>query len=108
MAIDIELAELMQDYVVFRAGTAIDNYGKRTYSTAGTVQGRLIYDDMLERTDDMREFKQTGKFLTYGSATVDLKYRMTLPDSSEAIIIGVQNLRDELGDEHHMVIRFGQ
>ena len=108
MAIDTEFAELMQDQVVFRAGTAIDNYGKRTYSTAGTVTGRLMYDDMVERTDDMREFKQTGKFLTYGSATVDLKYRMTLPDASEAIIIGVSNINDETGDEHHMVIRFGQ
>jgi hypothetical protein len=108
MAIDTELAELMQDQVVFRAGTAIDNYGKRTYSTAGTVTGRLIYDNMMERTDDMREFKQTGRFLTYGSATVDLKYRMTLPDASEAIIIGASSLTDETGNEHHMVIRFGQ
>jgi hypothetical protein len=108
MAIDADLADLMQDRVVFRAGTAIDNYGKRTYSTAGTVIGRLIYDDMMERTDDTREFKQTGKFLTFGSATVDLKYRMTLPDASEAIIYAIDVMNDETGLVHHLSIKFGQ
>lgn len=108
MAIDPEFSELMPDTVTFRNGTALDNYGKRTYGTAYTKQGRLIYDDIAVRTDDQREFSLTGKFLTYGPLlNVNLTSRMTLEDNSEAIIYGIDQMKDEDGD-HHTSIKFGK
>lgn len=108
MAIDPEFSELMPDTVTFRNGTALDNYGKRTYGTAYTQQGRLIYDDVAVRTDDQREFSLTGKFLTYGPLlNVNLTSRMTLADNSEAIIYAIDQLKDEDGD-HHTAVKFGK
>lgn len=108
MAIDPEFEELMPDTCTFTNGTARDNYGKRSYGTAYTKQGRLIYDDMLARTDDQREFSVTGKFLTYGPLlNVNLTSTMVLPDNSNAIIYAIDQMKDEDGD-HHTSIKFGK
>jgi hypothetical protein len=108
MAIDPEFSELMPDICTFTNGTALDNYGKRTYGTPYTKQGRLIYDDIATRTDDQREFSLTGRFLTYGPLlNVNLTSTMTLPDNSEAIIYAIDQMKDEDGD-HHTAIKFGK
>jgi hypothetical protein len=108
MAFESDFLELMPDNVIFRAGTAVDNYGKRTYGTALTVLGRLIYDDVVTRTEDQRQFSVTGKFLTYGPQTsLSLRHRMTLPDNSEAIIYGIDQLKDNVGD-YYTAVKFGQ
>lgn len=108
MAIDPEFDEMMNDICLFRAGTAIDAYGKRTYGTALSVEGRLMYEDMEIRTEEGRIFHSVGKFLTYGPLlTVTLKDRLTLPDNTEAIILGIDQVTDEDGD-YYTSVRFGR
>lgn len=108
MAFETDFLELMPDNVTFRAGTALNEYGKRSYGTAITVQGRLIYDDVVTRTDDQRQFSVTGKFLTYGPQTsLSLRHNMVLPSNSEAIIYAIDQLKDNNGD-YYTSVKFGQ
>jgi hypothetical protein len=108
MAIDPEFEEMMNDIVTFRAGTAIDNYGRRTYGTSFTVRGRLMYEDYLTRGESDREATARGKFLSYGPAlnlaTTD---EMILPDGVVGIIHSIDQMSDEQGD-HHTVVNFGR
>ena len=108
MAFESDFLELMPDSVTFRAGTALNEYGKRSYGTALTVTGRLIYDDIVTRTDDQRQFSLTGKFLTYGPQTsLRLSHNMVLSNSSEAIIYAIDQLKDNNGD-YYTSVKFGQ
>jgi hypothetical protein len=67
-----------------------------------------FYDDEVARTEDKREFSVTGKFLTEGPLlNVNLTSTMTLPDNSQAIIYGIDQMKDEDGD-HHTSIKFGK
>jgi hypothetical protein len=108
MVFDPEFNELMPDTCSFTNGTAFDNYGKRSYGTAYTKKGRLMYDDEVARTEDKREFSVTGRFLTEGPLlNVNLTSTMTLPDLSKAIIYAIDQLKDEDGD-HHTAVKFGK
>lgn len=108
MVFDPAFSELMPDTCSFTNGTAVDNYGKRSFGTAYTKIGRLIYDAEAVRTEDKREFSVTGKFLTDGPLlNVTLTSTMTLPDSSKAIIYAIDQLKDEDGD-HHTAVKFGR
>lgn len=108
MAFESEFDEMMNDTVTFNAGTAVDKYGKRTYGTAFTVRGRLIYEDFLSRGETDREATARGKFLTLGPAlNVTTTDRLVLPDGFVGIIHSVDQVSDEDGD-HHTVVNFGK
>ncbi len=108
MVFDPAFSELMLDTCTFTNGTAVDNYGKRSFGTAYTQLGRLIYDAEAVRTEDKREFSVTGKFLTDGPLLdVTLTSTMSLPDASKAIIYAIDQLKDEDGN-HHTSVKFGR
>lgn len=107
MAIDPEFDEMMNDICTFRAGTAVDAYGKRSFGTALAVEGRVMYADVLERGELLRNDYPRGKFLTYGQvASINVRSQMTLPDGTDAVVLSVDQMEDEEGP-HHTVITFG-
>jgi hypothetical protein len=107
MAIDPEFDEMMNDICLFQAGTAVDAYGKRTFGTALSIEGRVMYADVLERGELLRNDYPRGKFLTFGQVpSINLRSKMTLPDGTDAVVLSVDQMEDEEGP-HHTVITFG-
>lgn len=107
-----QVAEFMTDTVAFNAQLAgsagKDKYNKRTFDTARSVSGRLIFETVLRKDAEGRDQVETGRFITAGPPTtpITLADKMTLPSGKVAIVQSVDPINDENGP-HHTVVRFG-
>jgi hypothetical protein len=109
MAIDPELAEMMQDSATFYAESSRDAYGKTTFSgTSQTVTGRLAYKTQMMKDVNGRDVVSIGKFSSYGavSPSITVKHKMVV-DGATVPIVAVDSITDETDLEHHIIVYFG-
>jgi hypothetical protein len=111
MGISAEFLSLMPDTLTVFSQSAVDKYGKRTFSGSGTsIRCRVQYDINQSgggaQGSDGRLATPTGKAFLYGDYNITTDHRLVLPDSTEAIIRSVNRAGDENG-AHHTVINFG-
>jgi hypothetical protein len=108
MAIESDYRELFSEVITLFPPTAMDKYGKRTFSASGvSACAHLVSDISLSRDQDGREVTEVGKVYLYGVFTVTTDYRIVLPDGSSPVIIGVDTPHDPAG-AHHTVVRIGR
>lgn len=109
MAVDPELAEIMQDTATFNAESSRDEYGKTTFSgTAQTETGRLSYKTQIMKDINGRDVVSVGKFSSNGavSPSITVKHKMIV-DGITVPIIAVHSITDETDLEHHVIVYFG-
>jgi hypothetical protein len=106
--IDSKFYEMMPDTITFNAGSAIDKYGKRTYGgSVTTARGRVIYETRLMKDAEGQDIVSTGRVILYGPyASLTLADKITLPNSTTPVIVGLETKKDT-GGNHHTVIHFG-
>lgn len=108
MGIESDYRELFSEVITLFPPTAMDKYGKRTFSASGvSACAHLVSDISLSRDQDGREVTEVGKVYLYGVFTVTTDYRIVLPDGSSPVIIGVDTPHDPAG-AHHTVVRIGR
>lgn len=108
MAIESDYRELFSEVVTLFPPTAMDKFGKRTFSASGvSACAHLVSDISLSRDQDGREVTEMGKVYLYGVFTVTTDYRIVLPDGSSPVIIGVDTPHNPAG-AHHTVVRIGR
>ena len=106
--IDSKFYEMMTDTITFNAGSAIDKYGKRTYGgTETSARGRVVYETRLMKDTEGQDIVSTGRVYLYGPyASLTLGDKITLPNSTSPVIVGVETKKDT-GGNHHTVVHFG-
>ena len=108
MGIESDYRELFSERVTLFPPTALDKYGKRTFSASGvSACAHLVSDISLSRDQDGREVTEVGKVYLYGVFTVTTDYKIVLSDGSSPVIIGVDTPFDPAG-AHHTVVRIGR
>lgn len=109
MAIDIELTELMLDYVTIYPYTSVDSYGKRTRGTGVRFKCRVVRKNVLHQDNESREDVVVGKILTADNAsTLSINDLIEFADGSFGSIMSVSTVTDDLGEYHHATIEFGR
>ena len=105
---DSTFLEMMPDTITFNAGSAIDKYGKRTYGgTVTSARGRVVYESRLMKDTEGQDILSTGRVYLYGPyASLTLGDKITLPNSTSPVIVGVETKKDT-GGNHHTVVHFG-
>lgn len=107
MTIETAFLDLMPSTVTIYSESSRDAYGKQSFSASGTaVRCRVVPESRATRTRDGREVTSSGRVYCYGTPTVSVDSRLTLPDGSDAIVLAVQVQNDQSG-AHHTVITFG-
>jgi hypothetical protein len=108
MAIESDYRELFSEVITLFPPTAVDKYGKRTFSASGvSACAHLVSDISLSRDSEGREVTEMGKVYLYGVFTVTTDYKIVLPDGSSPVIIGIDTPHDPAG-AHHTVVRIGR
>lgn len=106
--IDSRFLEMMTDTVVFNAGSAIDKYGKRTYGgTQTSASARVVYETRLMKDAEGQDIVSAGRVYLYGPyASLTLADKITLPNGTTPVIVGLETKKD-VGGNHHTVVHFG-
>lgn len=108
MSIESNFRELFSESASFYAETAVDMYGKRSFSASPTIvaPAHLVVETLLSRTPDGREVVETGRLYLYGSYDVTVDHRVLLQSGASPIVIAVDTPHDQNG-AHHTVVRLG-
>jgi len=109
MAIDPDLAVMMQDSATFYAESSRDAYGKTTFSgTAQAIIGRVSYKTQMMKDLQGRDVISVGKFSSYGAiaTAITVKHKMVVGGVTVPIV-AVHSITDETDAEHHVIIYFG-
>lgn len=108
MGIESLFADLMPATVTVYPRSAIDQYGKRSWSASGTSYScRIQADTGVMRDAEGREVVITGRAYLYGAPVLTTDHKIVLPDGSSPVIVSVATVEDEDGP-HHTMIRFGR
>jgi hypothetical protein len=108
MTIESTFRELFSEAVTLYPPSAVDVYGKRSFSASGvTVPAHYVSETMLRHDPDGRDVVEVGRFYLYGQVVVDTDYRIVLDDGSEPPILAVDFPHDQNG-WHHTVVRVGR
>jgi len=107
MTIEASFLELMPSSVDVKAVTSTDAYGLVTYSgSATTTRCRIMQTGRVVKSADNRDVFEVGTVIFYGTPTVTVNSKMTLPDGSVPLILSVHVHNDEDGT-HHTTVSFG-
>lgn len=107
MAIEAEFLTMMPSTVTIYAKTAMDAYGKMSYSGSGTaVRCRIQETGRVVRSPDGRDVYETGTIIFYGSPTISEDSKIVLPDGTSPLILSVTNHNDDIG-ANHITVSFG-
>ena len=106
---DPAFLEMMPDTIVFTPPSAVDKYGKKTFSGT-TISIRAHIQNSVEMIKDSegRDVLAMGKAYLYGVPNITLNYQMTLPDGSNPVIVRFDTVTDTASTAHHSVIYFGK
>ena len=106
--ISTHFAEMMNDTIVFNAQSAIDKYGKKTFSgSTTTASGRIVLETRLMKDMEGQDIVSTGRVYLYGAYTaLTLGHRITLPGGANPVIVAVETKKDT-GGNHHTIVHFG-
>jgi len=107
MTIETALSEIMIDTVTVAPVATKDTYGKRAWGTPSTLTKCRVQTGNYKFTDSSGQEKTAvGKVYVPGSPSLTLNDKLTLPDSSVPVILGIDRFNDELGS-NHTVIHYG-
>jgi hypothetical protein len=104
---DALLKEFLTDTILVSAQASVDAYGKRTLSTAVSYDCRLVYEDRLVRKSDGRDITETGRAIVNGNPAITNNSVIQLPDGTTPVITSIDQITDEFGVAHHVVVGFG-
>lgn len=107
MAIEAAFLAMMPSTVTIYAKTAMDAYGKMTFSGTGTaVRCRIQETGRVVRSPDGRDVYETGTIIFYGCPTITTDSKIVLPDGTSPLIISVTDHNDDVG-ANHITVSFG-
>lgn len=108
MALESQFLSMMPDTVTVYPKSALDNYGKRSWSATGTSYNcRIQATSGLMRDAEGREVVVTATIYLYGAPTLTTDHKVVLPDGSTPVIVAVNTNNDDTG-AHHTVIKVGR
>lgn len=108
MTIEAAFADMMPTTVTLYAPSTTDAYGKTTFSASGTaVKCRLQQREQRYSTERNEDVQENGTIIFYGTPTIDMGYKIVLPDGSSPIILSVVHHNDDTG-AHHTTVTFGK
>lgn len=105
--IEAAYRELFSETVTIFSASAVDAYGKYSYSGSISVPAHLVGETKLTVSSDGREVVETGKVYLYGEVNVSTDSKIVFSDGSSPVIIGVDKPYDNV-DWHHTVVRVGK
>jgi len=105
--IDAAFSEMMPDTVIFNPESSKDKYGKATFGSNISAQGRVVFDTKIVRNDLGEDILTGGRVYLYGDySTITLGHKITLPNGISPVIVSVESKKDTAG-VHHSVVHFG-
>lgn len=104
---DALLKEFLNDVLLVSTQTGVDAYGKRSVGTAVAYPCRLVYEDRLVRKSDGRDITETGRAIINGNPNITNNSVIELPDGTHPVITSIDQITDEFGVAHHVVVGFG-
>lgn len=108
MTIERDYKALMPSSVVIYEMSGVDKYGKRGHSITGAVyRARVQPVSRMTRDAQGREVAVTGEVYLYGAPAVTTDHKVSMPDGSTPVILGVRVVNDDTGP-HHTVVMVGR
>lgn len=108
MTIERDFKALMGSSVVVYQLSGLDKYGKRGHEITGAVySARVQPTSRMTRDDQGREVAVVGDVYIYGAPAITTDHKISLPDGSTPVILGVRLVNDEKGP-HHTVVMVGR
>lgn len=108
MTIERDFKGLMPSSVVVYAMSGLDKYGKRGHALTGAVYSARVQPvSRMTRDAEGREVAVVGDVYLYGAPTVTTDHKISLPDGSTPVILGVRVVNDDKGP-HHTVLMVGR
>lgn len=106
--LDTSFEEMMPDTVQFFAETAVNKYGKPTYSATSTsIKGRIIFEQRKVTNEFGEDVVTAGRVYLYGNNQArQLNEKIQLPSGKTPIVVAIENKTDTAG-YHHTVVHFG-
>lgn len=103
---DPVLAALLTETVTLEAYTGTqDSYGTPQYAAPVQLPARVEYAPTRIVTAQGEERLSRARVFLDGTVTVDLRDRLTLPDTTQPALLVVAPMRDEVGAVDHIEIR---
>ncbi len=107
MTIETAYLEMMPTTVTIFSQTSSDKYGKPTFSGSGTaVRCRVVPSNKTIRSATGVDVVANGTIYFYGTPTVSVDSKITLPNGDMVFVIDVKVQNDESGS-HHTAVSFG-
>jgi hypothetical protein len=103
---EAEFLDMMPHLITFEPNVGTNLYSKPSYGSPQTVRGRVVYGAQKTTNEGGQEVVARGKVTVGATLGLTPKYRMTLPDGTQPVIINVDRYPDEYG-AHHEVVFFG-
>lgn len=108
MTIERDFRDLMSSSVVIYEMSGVDKYGKRGHALTGSIyRARVQPTSRMTRDAEGREVSVVGDVYLYGAPTVTTDHKISLPDGTTPVILGVRVVTDETGP-HHTVVMVGR
>lgn len=108
MGIDARFLSMMPTVIRVYKRSGINQYGAQSWSPGyAEYRCRIMDEDALTRTAEGDNVVLFGKAIVYGVADVTTDDKLRLDDGTEPVIVGVDQVTDEVGS-HHTVITFGR
>lgn len=107
MALETAFLELMGQTVTIYTQTAKTSYGVQTWGSGTSVNCRVMQTGTLAHDATGRQVYESGKIIFYGTPTVSLSSKITLPDGSTPVLLSVNVYRDQSG-LHHTSVSYGR
>lgn len=107
MSIERDFTSLMGSTVVVYEMSGLDKYGKRGHALTGSIySARVQPTSRMTRDAQGREVAVVGDIYICGAPAVTTDHKISLPDGSTPVILGVRVVNDEAGP-HHTVVMVG-
>jgi hypothetical protein len=106
-SIEPAFLELMPSTVTINSVSSTNEYGIRTFGSSTTVSCRIQKSSRLVITEDGKQVPEEGRVYCYGTATVTVNDKLTLPDNTVVPILSVETRNNEAG-AFVTVISFGR
>lgn len=104
MTIEAAFLEMMPSTVTVYPQSSKTAYGAQTWSASGTgVRCRIQQTGVMSHDQNGRQIIEDGRIIFYGTPTIDLNSKISLPDGTTPVILSVVVHNDEDGANHTTV-----
>jgi hypothetical protein len=105
VTVEPEFDEMMNDTVTVASRTVTDSYGRHTWGTPVSLNGRVSFQTRLIRNSEGREVVSSGRVYLHEAIAASPDAKLVLPSGATPVVSAIDTFTDELGN-HHTTIHF--